>query len=145
MAIYRPPKPRLPAIVLAAVVGLLIGLGSGYLLGGAGRTDPVAAAAELRRSLAAAAGPLDVVMIEYQQGVQGGRVVDEDGYAGARGALVRSRTRFDEARPALEALAPRRAEAIARSYVRLSRLLDAQAGKQAVSAAVSELKALLGT
>lgn len=143
MAIYRPPKPRLPAILIAGVAGLLVGLAAGYLLGGGGRSDPLAAAGELRRSLAAAGEPLDVVMIEYGQGVQDGRVVDEDGYAGARGAVVRSRSRFDDARPALEALAPHRAEAIARAYGDLGQLIDDRAGPVEVAAAVEDLRRLL--
>lgn len=143
MAIYRPPKPRLPAIVAAAVVGLLVGLGAGYLLGGAGRSDPRAAAGELRRSLTAASAPLGVVTTEYGQGVRRGRVVDGDGYAGARGAVVRSRSRFDEARPALEALAPQRAATITRAYEKLGRLIDDRDASADVARAVDDLKRLL--
>ena len=144
MAIYRPPKPRLPAILVAAALGLLVGLGAGYVLGGAGRSDPLAAAAELRKSLAEAAAPLSVVETEYEQGVERGLVVDRDGYTGARGAVVRSRTRFDEARQALDVLAPDRASAIARAYHALGRLIEERASSGRVSRAVQHLERVLG-
>ena len=82
-------------------------------------------------------------MIEYQQGVRGGRVVDEDGYAGARGAVVRSRSRFEEIRPAVEELAAERAAAISRAYARLDRLIAERAEAGRVREAVVGLRRLL--
>lgn len=143
MAIYRPAKPRLPAIAGAALLGLIVGLATGYLLGGAGRSDPAAAADELARSLRDAAVPLAVIETEYRQGVRGGRVVNQDGYAGARAAVVSSRRRFEQARSALEALAPQRASAIGRTYSSLGRLIAGRAAPVRVAKTVATLRAKL--
>ena len=99
MAIYRPSKPRWPALVGAVVMGLVIGLGAGILLRPG--PDPVAAARDLSADLDGAAGLLEVAQVEYEESVSGSRVTSPREYGAAQAALARSRTRFREARPAV--------------------------------------------
>jgi hypothetical protein len=141
VAIYRPSKPRWPALLGAAVIGLLLGLGAGFLL----RTvpDPVEVARDLRADLDGAAGLLEVAQVEYEESVSGSRVTDPREYRAARAALSRSRDRFGDVRPALEALSDPVVGAIDAGYDRTQDLMAEPAQPSRVREALERLAGLL--
>jgi hypothetical protein len=141
VAIYRPSKPRWPALLGAAVIGLLIGLGAGILL--RPDPDPVAVARDLRADLDGAAGLLEVAQVEYEESVSGSRVTSPREYRAAGAALSRSRNRFGDARPALEALSDPAAKAIDAGYDRTQALMDEPAPPARIEAALRRLARLL--
>jgi hypothetical protein len=142
MAIYRPPKPRWPLAVGTLVVGLLIGLGLGFALGGED-FDAADAATEIRGTLSAAAGSLEVASIEYSEAVEGGEVVAEAEYRGAVDAVESSRSQYEEVEPAVEGIAPGVATEISDSYDEVERLMSDVADEEEVAAALAELEELL--
>ncbi|MDQ3987377.1 MAG: hypothetical protein M3280_12875 [Actinomycetota bacterium] len=126
MAIYRPPKPRWPAVLASITIGLAVGLVVGLVLGG-GESDPAEAAREVQAELTAAAGAIDVLTVEYEESVSNGEVVSEAEYRGARDALASSRDRFEEVREALEILAPARVTEIDAAFAALEDSVGSQA------------------
>jgi hypothetical protein len=122
-------------------MGLLIGLGAGILL--RPDPDPVAAVRDLSADLDGAAGLLEVAQVEYEESVSGSRVTSPREYRGARAALSRSRNRFGDARPALEALSDPAAEAIDAGYDRTQALMEEPAPPARVAAALRRLARLL--
>lgn len=141
MAIYRPSKPRWPALLSVGVIGLLLGLGAGFLLGP--DPDPVAVARDLRTDLAGAAGLLEVVQVEYEESVSGTRVTSPREYRAARAALGRSRDRFGDVRPAVAALSVRAAGAIDAGYDRAEALIAEPAPPPRLGDALERLAGLL--
>jgi hypothetical protein len=141
VAIYRPSKPRWPALWGAAALGLLLGLGVGFLL--RPDPDPVAVARDLRGNLAGAAGLLEVVQVEYEESVSGTRVVSPREYRAAQAALARSRNRFGETRPAVEALSRSAVFAIDAYYDRARELMEKPAPPSRVRDALDRLSTLL--
>lgn len=139
MAIYRPPKRRWPALVACLFGGAIVGLVAGLLIG-SGDPDPAEAVAPAKQSLNDALIVLDVLDVEYSEAVSGGSVQNRSEYDGARSALERSRAAFEDARPALQALDPQRAEAIGGAYAQLQGLVADAADPSSVSAAIVELK-----
>jgi hypothetical protein len=142
MAIYRPPKPRWPLAVAAFAAGALIGLALGFALGG-DEFDATEAAAEIRTTLAAAGGILEVAGIEYAEAVQDGEVQAEAEYRGALDALENSRERYTEVEPALETLAPEKAAEISDAYGAIETMMADIADEQGVETALDELESLL--
>ena len=126
MAIYRPPKPRWPAVAVSVIVGVAVGLVVGLLLGGS-EPDPAEAARDVQSELAAAAGAIEVLMIEYEESISNGEVVSEAEYRGARDALESSRDRYQEVREALEILAPARATEIEAAFSAVEDAVGSQA------------------
>jgi hypothetical protein len=90
-------------MVAAGVAGVLAGLVIGLAIGGGDdETDPLKGVRDARGSLQQAAGVLDIVTVEYAEGIDDGRVVSDPEYAGALRALDRSLELFSEGRPVLE-------------------------------------------
>ena len=114
MAIYRPPKARWPLAVATFIGGLLLGLLAAFLL--QSDPDPAAVAGEVTTELAAAAGSLEVVLIEYEESVADGEIRQEAEYRGALDALGNSRDRYEKVADAVAALAPERADGIESTY-----------------------------
>ena len=114
MAIYRPPKARWPLAVATFVGGLLLGLLIAVLL--RSDPDPAAVAGDVTTELAAAAGSLEVVLIEYEESVVDGEVQQDAEYRGALDALGSSRDRYESVSDAVAALAPDRADEIEGTY-----------------------------
>ena len=141
MAIYRPSKPRWPALLGVAVIGLLLGLGAGFLL--RPDPDPVAVARDLGAELAGAAGLLEVVQVEYEESVSGTRVTSPQEYRAARAALERSRDRFADVRPALAVLSGPAAGEIDAGYDRAEALMAEPAPPPRVAEALDRLAGLL--
>ena len=142
MAIYRPPRPRWPAIAAAAVIGLLLGVALGWALGRGG-SDPVEALAEVRTGLSSASDLLEVAELEYSEAVVDGAVVKEAELSGARGAVERSRERYEEISEAAVLIDPVAAASIDEAYTEILALMDAPADAPEVSAALEELAGLL--
>jgi hypothetical protein len=142
MAIYRPPKPRWPLAVATLVVGLLIGLALGFALGGQ-EFDAADAAEEIRGTLSAAAGSLEVAGIEYAEAVEGGEVQAEAEYRGATDAVESSRSQYAEVEAAVEGIAPGVAGEITDQYDEIEGLMSDLADEQEVDQALGELEELL--
>lgn len=142
MAIYRPPKARWPLAtavgVAAALCGLLIGLAVGSK-----DPDPSVAAQEVRAALSSAAGSLEVAVIEYEEAVGPEGVESEAEYDGARDALASSRARYEEVRPALDALVPSAAARLDDLYDRCESLADDAAPAAEFGACADELTVAL--
>ena len=141
MAIYRPPKARWPLAVAAGVVGILVGL----LISLAFRSEPSPAdvAADVRAELAAAAGSLEVVAIEYDESVVDGEVTKDAEYRGAVSALASSRDRYENVAAAVEALAPDRATAIEDAYDEAESQMSDHVPTEELTATLDEIEALL--
>jgi hypothetical protein len=122
MAIYRPAKPRWPALVLTAAAGLVVGVAGGWLIAARSEPDTTEAARSIRSSLDRAAGSLEIVGIEYREAVRGREVVARAEYEGARDAALRARSLFAEIRQPLAVLD---AEAAAEITADLNGLVEA--------------------
>ena len=142
MAIYRPPKARWPVATVAGAVGVVCGLLIGLVIGSK-EPDPLDAAREVRASLVAAAGSLEVAVIEYEEAVGPGGLERPAEYEGARDAFASSRARYAEARPALAALAPAEAARLDELYDRCSELVEERAPEAEVEECAGELGAAL--
>ena len=143
MAIYRPRRKRWPIAAAVGLITLAVGFGLGWGLKGTEPPDPLDALASLRATLAAAAGTLEVVDIEYRESVQDGAVVSQPEYEGARDALTRSRQRYAEARPALRELDPNLVTDADALYQDIERLIDQRAPEEEVTEATARLADLL--
>ena len=142
MAIYRPPKPRWRASVAAGVAGILVGVIAGILVSRSD-PDPLEAARLAQAELDRAASSLEVVAIEYDESVDAGEVVSDAEYRGTQDALESSRNRFNDVRPALEVLAPDRANSIDDAYAAVERNIEARADPAEVSDQIESLRRLL--
>jgi hypothetical protein len=142
VAIYRPPRRKWRGAAAIGLVALIAGLSAGWFLGSRG-SDLDAAADEIGRTMLAAAGGLEVLSVEYRQSVSGGRVVAPTEFGGARGALVESRSTYDEVAGPLGRVDPSLADAIDSAYDRVRELVDRRAEPNEVDAAAAELEALL--
>jgi hypothetical protein len=143
MAIYRPPKQRWPAVLVAAVAGLLIGVVIGWLAFGRAEPDPQESLDQMRVAFNDAATILEIVAIEYSESVQGTEVVNRSEYDGAVEALARSRTRYREFRAAIAMVDQQSIERIDSAYEELDRLVGQPASPQVVETKTGELAALL--
>ncbi len=143
MAIYRPSKPRWRAVLAGVLAGLVVGLGVGAFAFGRQEPQPVEGLRELRSSLSEAAGILEVAQVEYEESVTGGRVVSETEYEGARSALQRSRTRYEQVRAAVTFIEGATSRDIDALYQRAQTLMDDRAEAQRVGTALRELASRL--
>ena len=131
-------------MLAALVAGALIGAGIGLALaGGDEDTDPLQGLRDARTSLGRAAAVLDIVPVEYAEGVAAGRVVRAAEYRGALSAITRSRDLYREARPVLAYAAPRQAARLDADYERLAGAAAARAPEQALESRARRLAAAL--
>jgi hypothetical protein len=142
VAIYRPPKARWPLAVAAGLAGLLCGVVLGAVLFSAD-PDPLEAAGEIKASLVAAAGSLEVAAIEYEEAVPDGEVDREPEYEGALAAFESSRERYGEVRGALDVLVPDLVDGLDASYERCGEMMTAVADAAEVEACLAELEEAL--
>ena len=142
MAIYRPPKPRWPLAVATGVLGVLVGLGVGYLLGDT-PPDPTDSVGAIRTSLISASGSLEVAAVEYEESVVDGEVESSQEYEGALAAVRSSRSKLSDVRAALDELAPERIGAIDEGYDEVVALMEARADATEVQRALDDLRELL--
>ena len=142
MAIYRPPKPRWPLAIGVGLVCLVIGFGTGVVLGNRD-PDPTEVAADLRAELVAAAGSLEVAEIEYTESVSDGAITRQAEYEGAIGAIESSEARYREVAAAVESLAPSRSEEIDTLYDECSSAMRERGDAADVTDCLNELGDLL--
>ncbi len=140
MAIYRPRKSRWPLVVGVATLALIVGLVAGLL---ASRGDDTPAAEDIRSALLAAAGSVEVASIEYEEAVAGGSITSETEYSGAQDALASGKTRYQEVREELRALAPERVEQIDTLFEEAEGLMSDAAEPTEVVPALEELEEAL--
>jgi hypothetical protein len=145
MAIYRPPKPRWPAVLIAAVMGLLIGVVIGWLAFGRTEPDPEESLDRMGVAFNDAATTLEIVAIEYSESVQGTEVVNRSEYDGAVEALARSRARYQEFRAAIAMVDQQSTQHIDSAYEELDRLVGEPASPEVVETKTEELAVLLQT
>ncbi len=138
MAIYRPSRPRWPAIVLTAVLGSGLGFLAGWAVGGSD-ADPAEAVVLVRASLSDASALLEVAAIEYEQGIDG----DANELAGAVDAVARSEDLYEEVEAAVVAISPAQAEAISNGYGSVEALMARSAPLGEVQAALGDLEGVL--
>lgn len=142
MAIYRPPKARWPLALTTGVLGLVVGLITGWVVATT-EPDPREAGREIKGALVAAAGSLEVASIEYEESVADGEVLKEAEYEGALSALDNSRARYDSVRPVLASLFPSQVEPVDALYGEAERLMRSRSDVAEVRSVLQELEAVL--
>lgn len=110
MSLYRQaggPSPR--ALALALIAALLIGGLAGFLLGRGSADEPslVEQAADAREKLRPVAAGLELVPIEYENVVRGGRVTAPTEYEATRQAVQRAASDLAAASEELRVIDPR--------------------------------------
>lgn len=120
------------------VAGLLIGL-----VAGGTESEPTDTARDIRASLIAAAGSLEVAGIEYEEALGDRTVVNETEYEGALDAVHSSRRRYMEVRQALLVLVPELVDEIDGLYDDTGRLMEARADPTDVLPTLDQLENLL--
>jgi uncharacterized protein (DUF885 family) len=122
-------------MVAAGVAGALVGLVIGLAIGGGDEdTDPLKGMRDARSSLQRAADVLDIVTVEYAQGVEDGRVASAPEYQGARDALARSRELYLDGRPVLQYVDAQAATRLDHAYQRLAGAATRRAPEQDIEA-----------
>jgi hypothetical protein len=145
VTISRPARPRWPGILAAGIAGILIGVGVGLALGGGDdESDPLAGVRDARGSLQRSASVLDIVTVEYAEGVQDGRVVSAPEYQGARRAIARSRELYADARPVLVYVDAELATRIDDAFQRLAQEASARVPEEELAADARALARSLG-
>lgn len=142
MAIYRPTKPRYRLVIATAVAGLVVGFVAGLIVG-RDEPDPVEAAREVRVTLTQASSVLEIVEIEYAEALEDGSGVGDREYEGAKDALARSRSHWEQARPVMRLLAPDEVAGVDARYDELEQAVDEEALPEEVNELTSELGEML--
>jgi hypothetical protein len=144
VTISRPSRPSWPRLVAIGVAGILIGIGVGVALGGGDdEPDPVQGLRDARSSLGRAADVLEIVAVEYAEGVEDGRVVSAAEYDGARRAVARSRSLYGDARPVVAYASAVTATRLDHAFPRLARKVAARAPEEEVAADARRLAATM--
>jgi hypothetical protein len=130
-------------MVAAATAGIAVGLVIGLALGGDDEQDPLQGVRDARASLRRASGVLEVVPVEYAEGVKNGRVASAPEYQGARRAIGRSRDLYREARPVVSYIDAERATDLDHSYERLARAVAARTPENDMKSQALQLEAAL--
>jgi hypothetical protein len=132
-------------MVAAGIAGILIGIGIGLALGGGDdESDPLTGVRDARSSLQRAADVLDIVTIEYAEGVENGRVASAPEYQGARRAIERSRELYADARPVLAYVDAELAIRIDHAFQRLAQEASERVPEQVVESDARALARNLG-
>lgn len=137
MSLYREAGRRSAVPLIAAVAAaLLLGGVIGFLLGKGSAEEPSLSEQvnELSQDAQPLRSALDLVPIEYRQGVRAGRVVSETEYQAAVATVARADASYDEISTDLSALDARATRRLARSIAQLARLVEATAPPEAVAA-----------
>lgn len=128
--------------IATGALGVLVGLGVGYLLGDK-PPDPTDSVRAIRTSLISAAGSLEVAAVEYEESVVDGEVIRAREYEGALAAVRSSRSKLSDVRAALDELAPERIAAIDEGYDEVVALMEDGADATEVQGALDDLRSLL--
>ena len=136
MSLYREVSRRRRLPLLAAAAALLVGIAAGFVVGRSTAPEPSVANAleKIAVDLDTARDALELVAIEYPQGVSGGRVTAPTEYDAANADLERSREAFERAQSGLGPLAVEDAAEVERMLVELAALVERKAPAPAVEA-----------
>jgi hypothetical protein len=146
MSLYRQAgRGRLGLAAAAGALGLVAGLAIGLLVArGSGEPPSLRdSQASLRERVSPATSGLELVGIEYQEAVRGGRVVAPTEYAAARADLRRARQAIDASKADLIALRPRLAARLQAQLADLELLVARRAPPAHVVALAGQARASL--
>jgi hypothetical protein len=133
-------------MIAAGLAGIAIGIGVGLALaGGDDEGDPLTGLRDARNSLERSADVLDIVTVEYAEGIDDGRVVSEPEYQGARRAIQRSRELYADARPVLAYVDAELATRIDHAFQRLAQEASARVSEQELESDARALARTLGS
>jgi hypothetical protein len=130
MSIYREPgRRRARAAVAAGLVGILAGGLAGFLLGRGSADEPTLTeqVTDLEERLMPALSALELVTIEYAEGVRDGRVVAETEYDAAATQAETAASIVEAEREDLEALSPGGTARLDRELDELRELIEERA------------------
>jgi hypothetical protein len=151
MSLYRQAGGRSPrALATVLLAGLLIGGLAGFLAGRGSVEEPSAAeaVADARAELAPVAAGLELVPIEYEGAVRGGRVVARTEYAATQGAASRAADDLASNAEDLRAIDPTGYKAATKAVAQLTAAIDSVARPARIEALASgagtQVKALSG-
>jgi F0F1-type ATP synthase membrane subunit c/vacuolar-type H+-ATPase subunit K len=137
MSLYREASRRRRLPLVAAGVALVVGLLAGYGIGRATAPEPTIAAAleDVSAELRTTGSALELLTIEYPQGVTDGRVTASTEYEAARADVRRARDAFERARDELEPIAPAATARASRLLASVAALVERKAAANLVEAA----------
>jgi hypothetical protein len=144
MSLYRQvggfsSRSLLAGVLAAALLGALIGF-----LVGRGSVEPPATAeavAAARAELRPVSAGLELVPIEYEGALRGGRVVAETELEATRAAVLRAKAELEAVAEDMNAIDPSGYAAATRSIARLVAAIEAQASIARVNALAREASA----
>lgn len=136
MSLYREASRRRRLPLLAAAAALVVGVLAGFAIGRATAPEPTAAdaLAGVEAELRTARDALELLAIEYPQGVSDGRVTAQTEYDAARADVQRARDAFGRARDDLAALAPAASARAGRLLAEVATLVERRASAAEVEA-----------
>jgi hypothetical protein len=145
MSLYREASRRRRLPLIAAVAALVVGLSAGFALGRATVPEPTISGAleDVSVDLSRARDALELLAIEYRQGVSEGRVTASTEYAAARTDLQTSRDSYANARDDVAVLAPGETKRVDRLLRELAALVELKAPPAAVAAKARETERAL--
>lgn len=140
MSLYREASRRRRLPLLIAAAALAIGVPTGFGIGRATAPEPTVADAleRVRTELRTARDALELLAIEYPQGVSDGRVTAPTEYDAALADLRRARDAFERARDDLAAINPTAASRVDRLLADLAELVDGKGPAAQVAARARE-------
>jgi hypothetical protein len=140
MSLYREPGRRRASILVAVAAGFaVLGGLAGFLIGSDGEEEANLGEAleEVQGEVRPALGELELVEIEYGEGVRGGQVVAETEYRASLDHAERARAAVDANAGDLRLLSPGDLGAAESALNELVRLAEGRAETARVSAAVA--------
>jgi hypothetical protein len=146
VSLYRQTGERgIGLLVGLLVAGLLIGGLAGFLAGRGTADEPTAAevVADARVELAPVARGLELVSIEYEGAVRGGRIVARTEYAATKGAIARSAEDLEAAGEDIQAIDPAGYESAKGAIGQLSAAIDSVASQARIEALATAAAARL--
>ena len=146
MSLYRELGRTSPLrLALLAAGGLLVGLVIGFAIGKGASEEPSLedAVAQVQEDIRPAVGALELVTIEYREGVKDGRVVARSEYDASLAHVGRAQEALKEVAGELEVLGPEDAAVARRSLEELRTLVERRAAGAQVDAAAERARAAL--
>jgi hypothetical protein len=132
-------------LAVAAVAFLLVGALAGYLIGHGGKDDPSLqdAVANVGDQVQPALRELEVIPIEYPQGVKAGAVAEPTEFQATLDHLMRAQDAFDSAAPDLKLLSPDDEAAAQAAMDKLSGAISAHVAPQEVETDAQQASAAI--
>lgn len=149
MSLYREAGGTGRGALVAGVVALVIGLGVGYAIGHATTGEPTLeqSLTTLRSDLSPISNGLELLAVEYPQGVRNGQVIAQTEYEGSVASVERIQSTAAAYADELQALDPEGAGQLSDTLSELQRAVSSKAPPQEVdrlrTRAATELEQLL--